>query len=81
MNFCTLCGAHSSAAGPWECVFISFFPFYSEFVKKKEFILSVIGKQRNLVPLKSVLQPQFAVPMSPVLLLQSNLEELAQEPN
>lgn len=81
MNFCNLCGAHSSAVGPWECVFISFFSFNSEPVKKKAFILSVIGKQENLVPFKSVLQPQFAVLMSPILLLQSNLEELVQKPS
>lgn len=82
MNSCTLCGAHSSAAGPWECVFISFFfPFNSESVKKKEFILSVIGKQKDLVPFKSVLQPQFAVLMSLILLLQFNLEELVQNPS
>lgn len=65
MNFCTLCGAHSSASGPWECVFISFFPFNSESVKKKEFTLSVIEKQKNLVPFKAVLQPQFAVRVPP----------------
>lgn len=81
VNFCNLCGAHSSAAGPWECVFIYFFSFNSEPVKKKAFILSVIGKQENLVPFKSVLQPQFAVLVSPISLLQSNLEELVQKPS
>lgn len=61
--------------------FISFFPSNSESVKKKEFILSVIGKQKNLVPFKSVLQPQFAVLVSLILLPQSNLEELVQKPS
>lgn len=63
-------------------VFLSLFsPFNSESVKKKEFILSVIGKQKNLMPFKSVLQPQFAVLVSPILLLQFHLEELVQKPS
>lgn len=61
-------------------VFLSLFlSFNSESVKKTEFILSVIGKQKNLVLFKSALQPQFAVLVSLILLLLSNLEELVQK--